>query len=649
MTKLYPCSKSWFPLWREAAPPGLFVILVVVGLRAGGLLEGFELTTFDWLMRQRGAEAPSHQIALVAINEQDIQAAGQYPIPNKNLADAIKILQTAEPRVLGFSLLRDLPNDTNAAELENVLGSYSNIVGTDIALNKDESLNVSSPPGIPSDRIGFVDTLVDQDEKVRRRILASRTWTGEMRYSFPLQLARLYLAEEDISLQLQSLHKPLRLGTTQITQFRPNTGGYHWADANGSQILLNFSTAQEPFSVLALSDVLNQRFDSALIRDRIVIMGMAASSLNNTFITAARSNTLHAQQTGDNTRHNQRLYGIEIDAYATEQLLQTVLQGRPSLNTLPEGLEYIWILLWGSLGISFGLALSSPWKTFSALIFASFGLVVVSYKSLLLGGWWIPLVPPLLALINAGLTTAWFDRNLRKLSEQRRLTIEQTFEAVHNGPLQTLALLSRQVQSKSASLETLASRLETLDQELRTLYELMEQQGLSFQDYIHLDDNLILNLKDQLSELLFQVFEHTLSRPFPAFQSLKACMMPNFSPLDACKLSKMQKRGLCLFLEEALCNIGKYGHHVTFIDVVCRSTRNECSIEIINNNTHQVIKKTFDGGYGTYQAIRLAKQLSGQFQRFAGPNNTLHCQLKWPRNQTILTRLSAWLIARIVR
>jgi len=53
------------------------------------------------------------------------------------------------------------------------------------------------------------------------------------------------------------------------------------------------------------------------------------------------------------------IYGVEIEAHATSQIVNAVLNGRPLLHIWSEGWEYVWILAWG-LGIALGLILQSP-------------------------------------------------------------------------------------------------------------------------------------------------------------------------------------------------------------------------------------------------------------------------------------------------
>jgi len=45
------------------------------------------------------------------------------------------------------------------------------------------------------------------------------------------------------------------------------------------------------------------------------------------------------------------IYGVEIEAHATSQIVNAVLNGRPLLHIWSEGWEYVWILAWGLVGL----------------------------------------------------------------------------------------------------------------------------------------------------------------------------------------------------------------------------------------------------------------------------------------------------------
>lgn len=641
MIRLQDRLKDWFLNGYPFILPGLLTVIIITGLSISGAFEQLEFDAFDWLMRHRSAEVFNRQITLVTIDDRDIQGLGTWPVPLADIANAIEILQGAEPRVIGMSVLLNLQN-ANQAERQTTLNKYSNIVGAEIALNEDDALNVPSAWGLPASRVGFIDPVIDKDGSVRRKILVGRNKLGELKYAFALQLARYYLAEDNIFLNsVKSLEQPIRIGNTEIARVQPTVGFYrqinHLEALRYHQILINFSADASPFATISLSDLLSQTFDADLVRDHIVIFGMAVHNLNRTFpVTSLSNQAVHLKSPHSGYSS---LFELEIEAYATEHLLQSVLAGRPSITILPAHLSVLWIFLWGLRGIVLSVNLKPLSKNAITIALISLAIPFVSAKALLIG-WWLPTSATLMSFVVASSITALLNQHLRNLLDQRRSTIKQTFESIHNGPLQTLALISRQIQSQATSFEMIVSQLEVLNKELRNLYEQMEDQYLSFQNRLFLHDSLTLNLSEPLSELLFQVFEHTLSRPFPGFRSLRASMIPDFSILDACQLRLADKRALCLFLEETLCNVGKYGLDATYIKVICQQTQEEYSIEVINNHNGRELVDISDSGYGTYQATLLAKHLKGSFQRFFGPSNTLHCQLKWPKKQAFGAKIA---------
>lgn len=310
-----------------------------------------------------------------------------------------------------------------------------------------------------------------------------------------------------------------------------------------------------------------------------------------------------------------------------------ILLGDRALSTA--WIASLWIMLWGVVGLGLGLAIASLRSVLISLGLISLGLVLFSY-ALLPRQVWVLLVPTLSSLLSTCFISIWISHLLKEsLSQQRRL-IEQTFDAVHNGPLQTLALLYRQVQAQEMASGAIAAKLGTLDQQIRAVYDSVDLQTRRTQSIVLLDENTSLNLDNPLSTLLSQVYEHTLNRPFPGFQTLRISTIPNFSSVDSARLDHSQKRGLCLFLEEALCNIGKYGQQVTYIHIICQHADSQYAIEVVNS-TLPATQTAFESGYGTYQAIRLAKQLGGHFQRFLDADSALHCRITWTQPQTILS------------
>jgi CHASE2 domain-containing sensor protein/two-component sensor histidine kinase len=619
--------------WREVALPGLSVVGLVMLIRLMGLLQSQEWLAFDQLLRLRPTEAVDSRIVIVGINEDDINYVQDFPIPDRQLAQLINILQSYQPRVIGFDIFKTPNRNLERTQLGSVFRESSNLIAVEVALNQSETFNVKPPPELPPERVGFADLIVDADGKLRRSILASKTHSGELKYSLPLRLAQAYLHEEGIVFQHGTRsYDPIQFGSIKLPRFLQNWGGYVRADANGNQVLLNFRSHRQPFRTLSLREVLTREFDPNWIRDRVVLIGMTASSVKDNFITSAVKGTLYTDALGIQNSSNQYqwIYGVEIHAHATSQILSKVLNKRPLLRVWSDIWEYLWILSWGLLGIILGLILQSPWKTFLSLGIASFVLVGICYGFLVLG-WWIPLVPSLFTLAGAGLMVSFFDRDLRTLLEQRSLTLQRSFEAIHNGPLQTLAVMLRSLGEEEVSTEEMRSQLQELNQELRSIPDSLSQEMLSRDETLCLEGNVVLDLQTPIAELLYQVYDITLRRSFQGFTTILSFIPPNFEPLEESHFNTAKKRCLCLFLQEALCNVGKHAKGATRLDVICTRDSLWYCLKIIDNGAGIVSNSNHtEGRGGTKQAHEIARQLRGKFQRFShSPQGTI-CELTWP-------------------
>jgi CHASE2 domain-containing sensor protein/two-component sensor histidine kinase len=597
------------------------VVGCVVIARMTGSLQVLEWMAFDQVLRSRPVESADAQVVIVGIDENDIKTVGKYPIPDPTLAKLLQTLQSYQPRAIGLDIFRDLIKGSNRAELTQVLRSSSNLVGIESALNSNPALTVKPPSELPPDRIGLADVVIDADGKLRRSLLASKV-EGKTRYSFAFLLAQMSLRSEGVRLNHGSrASDPIQFGAVTLPKFQTNTGGYTNAKAGGNQVLLNFRAASKPFAIVSLTDVLTQKVSPDLIRDRIVLVGMTAASVNDTFMTSATKGTLFSNAL--DPEQYQIIYGVEYQAHATSQIINAVLHHRPLLRTWLEGWEYVWILSWGLLGIALGLILQSPWKTLLSLAVSGFALMLICY-GLMTIGWWIPLVPALLALCATGLTTSLFDRDSRVLLEQRSLTLKRTYDVVHNGPLQTLAAILRNLDETP-----LRSQLESVNQELRSVYESMKQELLSGENRY---------IGTPISELLYQIYEDTLQRDLPGFSSIEIYIPPNFDPLKDCALTPEQKQGLCIFLQEALCNVGRHGIAVNRLDVVCTNKQTEWCLQIIDDGV--VESGHSRSGRGTDQARELARSLNGLFERRSRSPQGMVCELTWQNRTSWRQRLS---------
>jgi CHASE2 domain-containing sensor protein len=612
-----------FTIWSAGTLPGIVAIGLIVLLRLSGALQLIEWVTFDSFLRLRPSEPIEERIVIVGIDEADIRRIRNYPIPDREIAKLLKTLQKYRPRAIGLDIVRDLPVEPGHAELVATFKDIKNL----IVVEKLIPISIKPPPDLPPEKIGFIDYFSDDDGKVRRATLGIKRPENDKKYAFslPLRLAETYLKAEGIKLS-NGIRDPdaMRFGSTELPRFFPNSGGYVRTDDFGVQLLLNYRNGRKRFRTLSLQDIndIEAKGNPDVLRDtfgsRIVLIGKTAPSIKDFINTSAIANL---QPPG-------KIYGVEFHAHVVSQIVSAVLDKRPILKTWSQGWEYLWTVAWGVLAIYLGRLTQSPLKNLVYVAAASLGLVGISY-AFILGGWWIPAAPALLILVINGaiLNTFYqYDRFLRFQIEIRQHTIERTFVEIHNGPLQTLANILRHVQDQDLEPNRLIEELKNLNWEIREVGEYLKLEALDRKESLRLGSGLILDLKIPIRDLLYEVYSHTLQRNFPSFKTLKVKAY-SFEPIEEQYLSLEQKRELCQFLEEALCNVGKHAKKLTRLSATGKENKGWYTLSIKDNGSS--VCSSFENR-GTKQCLNLAKKLKGKFKRTClGEKGTL-CELSWP-------------------
>lgn len=613
-TDIFNKVKERITGWQVGAIPGITVVGLAILARATGLLQSLEWGAFDYFLRLRPTETVDERVTIVGINQADISRTKAYPIPDREIAVLLQKVQAHKPRAIGLDLIRDKPVEPGHQELIKQLKNSKNLIGIEKVL----PVTFPPPPILSPEQIGFSDAILDTDGRLRRSLLGTPTTQG-YKYSLTLQLARAYLASEKIFLTNSKRDRhAMQLGDTELPRFLANSGGYANADAGGVQMLLNFRSGDRRFPVISLNEIKTGQFDPKLLRDRIVIIGVTAPGVDiiNTYATTGLD------------RMNGQVYGVEIQAHAVSQLLSAVLDRRPLLQVWADAWEYLWIIAWGFLGIVLGKLTQSPTKNLFAVGLSSIALLGISYL-LLMWGWWIPVVPALFGILVLGTTAVAFyqrDRTLKARIQERQFIIENSFTSIHNGPLQSLASLLRLVREQDLPQEQLITKLEQLNHEIRDVYEILQQEPLAEDSSLYLNKSLAIDVQAPLRELLYQVYCSTLERDFPCFKTLKV-KIQKFDPVEDPRLNLTQKKELCRFLEEALCNVGKHAVGVTRLSVTFTQKEELYILQITDNGAGIASKST--EGRGTQQSRNLARQLGGEFQRSPLPPRGTLCQLTW--------------------
>lgn len=358
-------------------------------LRFSGLLQPLEWAALDRFFRLRPWEAQDARIAIVAIDETDLQQVGQWPLPDRVVAELLQKVSTGKPCAIGLDIYRDLPVPPGQKELHQALTAIDNLVGIEQLGDRGDRSSVAPSPFLDRlNRIGFNNVVLDADGRVRRGLLYWSTPT-KLHESFDLKLALTYLQAEAIAPpSIENNIQALQLGQTVFHRFQPHDGGYVGADAGGYQILTNFRHPSTNFLQMSMSDVLADRVPAEIFHDRIVIIGSTAPSLKDFFYTPDSASPLWGA--------TQPIAGVELHANFVSQIVSAALGERPLIQVWSEFWESVWIVTWIAIAGSLSCRWQIVYSTICVLLVA-LGLISTAYLAFL-QGWWLPVMPPLLAL-----------------------------------------------------------------------------------------------------------------------------------------------------------------------------------------------------------------------------------------------------------
>ncbi|MDF5716215.1 MAG: CHASE2 domain-containing protein [Rhizonema sp. NSF051] len=612
--------------------PGIAAIAFLILLRISGSLRFLEWAAFDTLMQWRPSESMEERILIVGINEKDINHVHKYPIPDKNLAALLRKLNSYQPAVIGLDIFRDLPVEPGYRELVKSLKETKNLIGVEKVLPDRSDYTINPPPNLPQRQVGFADDIIDTDGKQRRSLLGTSNLQNQWRLSFSLKLAETYLASQK-KISLENVKEDLygmRFNSTEITQIKPDGGSYGQEDAGGTQILINFRNSSQPFHTVSLLDIETGKVQPNLIRNKIVLIGMTSPSIKDYVDVAAIK--------GENPA---LIYGVEVQAHVVSQIISAVLDGRSQLHVWAAQWEYLWIVAWGIVGIILGRTIRYPLRMLLSVATASLGLIGICYGLLILG-WWVPLVPTVIILVfNSAVFAAFYqhDDALRRRSppqasriEERKSVLDQTFDAIHSRPLQTLSIILRKVKGdEELAPQQFLSDLQQFNQELRGVYDFICKEVVYEESSFHLQQEQKLDLVQPLHDILREVYRNVLERELPGFKTIKIKVI-DFQPMDEQNLSLKNKQSLCRFLEEALCNVGKHADSTTRLEVTCCQEEGSNIIRVIDDGLGTNVTAKSHSGFGTQQAHSLARQLRGKFKRISNSPKGTICQLTWSAN-----------------
>lgn len=384
---------------------GLLASALAGGIAATGALTQLESATVDERFRVRGEQGPPSGVAIVEIDDPVVNKLG-FPFSRALHARAIDALLAAGARAIDYDVQFTEPADRRgdaalaraAADPRVALGSAE--------IRPDGRAVILPDLADAGVRVGQVFFPVDDDGTWRR--------FGGSHHGLPHVTA-------------------LAAGGSPEAPERP----------------IDFAGPQGTVTHLSFTKVLDGDFDPALVRDRIVVVG----------VTAPANQDFHP------TPYGGQMSGVEIHANA----IQTILDDYP-LRDAPPAVAVLLVLACGLLAPLATALPGSPTRALvRALAVGAAGVVALLGGAQLAfdGGAIVPVVAPLLALLfgTAGAVALTYAVELRA---QRRLRVElERFVApavatellARDQPLESRKVLGTVLFSDLRGFTTLSERL----------------------------------------------------------------------------------------------------------------------------------------------------------------------------------------------
>jgi CHASE2 domain-containing sensor protein/tRNA A-37 threonylcarbamoyl transferase component Bud32 len=472
----------------------------VISIRQFGAWEGWELMAFDQLTRISRADFLNDDIMIIEITEEDLQRQKQWPLSDEILFELLSKLEEAEPVAIGLDIYRDLPVEPGHEKIARYFQTSDRIVPI-CQIGTSENIEIPPPSSIPQEEVpevvGFPDLMVDSDGVVRRGLLflgVDPDQRCNTPYSLSFQVARKYLEKKEIFPELTEAEQ-LQLGNTIFHQLTPNAGGYFQANTEGYQILLRYSSVVKELHTLTLDDILNDRYDPNILKNKMLFVGSTARSLKDTFYTPYSGR----QREGNKTP------GVYIHAQLASQIVDAAQNPNKLFWFFPDWIEIVSIIIFSGAAAAIAYKLRQP----RYLILAEAGLWVI-----LLGGTliifsqkgWLPIVAPGMGLLASSIGMIIYTNYE---AEQKQKAIEAEKKAIAlkaQEQTQNIALLQALLREKYGSHAEAVKSTEVLTRDDQTF----QQQVTSISD----ETTELLPTTQPVSQMETQLTQ-PLSQPAP--------------------------------------------------------------------------------------------------------------------------------------
>jgi len=436
------------PRWQKAKEKRCWLPSVVaiaactltLGLRQANLLQRWELTAYDQLVRigaQLAPEAQDSRLVVITIDKDDVDFQENHPdkamnpkdddsISDAALEQLMKTLITeakTSPAVVGLDIKRDKPISPNYQQLKNLIKNSEehplllvcHVAGTDN--NSSEPFAQPTDASSQATSVAFSDLPAAQNGVdagiIRRAALAfeSESTLCPAFNSLAFAAATRYFWHQGFHANWNAdtydfeIVSPEPNTKTSVLPFLPSklhVGGYRLTEdyGSGNQLFIHYRRRQQgPSDIapqLSLTQVLTGDFSPGTFDNKVVLIGVD------------RKSTSHI---GDHHPVPQggKVPGVFVHANIISQIISYVEDDRPLIWALPQATGDRIVVLLVSLFSGIGMAwlLANKKGTVVAIAYSIGGVItlfIISLGAFITAALWLPLIPTLLGWTLSGAT-----------------------------------------------------------------------------------------------------------------------------------------------------------------------------------------------------------------------------------------------------
>ena len=255
---------------------------------------------------------PSADIVIVAVDDKSLQEYGGWPWPDRSLhASAVNNLKAAGAAVIGFDVLF-ADEYGNATIFAEAIKKAGNVVLAGIGDNPqvtEQPLVVYTDFTLPAPvfaeaavDVAHANVVPEGGAVVRKIPLVVADESGKRYPALILAMYKVYL--EQLVQPGLDIHEDYSIHNGSIRIFNLEIP----VDSK-SQMRVNFAGGPNTFKSLSYKDIIENKFDPAAVKGKLVLVGMTASGWTDFWVTPVST---------------EKMYGVEIHANA----LDTILKGR---------------------------------------------------------------------------------------------------------------------------------------------------------------------------------------------------------------------------------------------------------------------------------------------------------------------------------